>query len=210
MLLSNRVHLPTIFLSYSRSPKQKKIPFQYSVFKKHLYIMYYNPSLGTEPTGEKNSKLHVCLIVYRVWSREVAQVELGETKQEEKEPGRENIHQTRRERTRKSKMLQQQTNIGARCPIVPVIQSQNKQGAQMFKSQQEIGSYKSNGGSYFSRSSNFISAADHRRPNFKLAVNSNSYKIIGQNPSPHKLAVNNSYKVIGQNPSPVIYQSQNK
>ena len=44
----------------------------------------------------------------------------------------------------------------------------------------------------------------------KLAVNSNSYKIIGQNPSPHKLAVNNSYKVIGQNPSPVIYQSQNK
>ena len=50
--------------------------------------MYYNQSLGTKPTGEKNSKLHVCLIVYRVWSREVAHVELGETKQEEKERGR--------------------------------------------------------------------------------------------------------------------------
>ena len=113
-------------------------------------------------------------------------------------------------------MLQQQTNIGARCPRVSVIQSQNKQGAQPFKSQQAIGSYKHNGGSYFSRSPNLISAADDRRPNFhpngvdKLAVNSNSYKIIGQNPSQDKLAVNNSYKVIGQNPSPVIDQSQNK
>jgi len=113
-------------------------------------------------------------------------------------------------------MLQQQTNIGGRCPSVPVIQSQNKQGAQPFKSQQAVRSYKHNGGSYFSRSSHLISAADHRRPNFhpnwadKLAVNSNSCKIIGQNPSTDKLAVNNSYKVIRQNPRPVIDQSQNK
>ena len=113
-------------------------------------------------------------------------------------------------------MLQQQTNIGARCPSVPVIQSQNQQGAQPFKSQQAIGSYKQNGGSYFPRSSNFISVADHRRPNFhpngadKLAVNSNSCKIIGQNPCPDKLDVNNSYKVNGQNPNPAIDQSQNK
>ena len=113
-------------------------------------------------------------------------------------------------------MLQQQTNIGARCPSVSVIQSQNQQSAQPFKSQQAIRSSKHNGGSYFSRSSNFIFAADHRRPNFhpngadKLAVNSNSCKIIGQNPSPDKLAINNSYKVIGQNPSPVVDQSQNK
>ena len=47
--------------------------------------MYYNPALRTKENGEKNSKLHVCLIVNRVCSREVAQVELGETKREEKE-----------------------------------------------------------------------------------------------------------------------------
>ena len=100
-------------------------------------------------------------------------------------------------------MLQQQTNIGARCPRVSVIQSQNKQGAQPFKSQQAIGSYKHNGSSYFSRSSNFISAADDRRPNFhpngvdKLAVNSNSYKIIEQNPSP---AIDQSQKKQGAPP----------
>ena len=46
--------------------------------------MYYNPALRTKENGEKNSKLHVCLIVNRVCSREVAQVELGETKREEK------------------------------------------------------------------------------------------------------------------------------
>ena len=50
--------------------------------------MYYNPALRTKANGEKNSKLHVCLIVNRVCSREVAQVELGETKREEKERGR--------------------------------------------------------------------------------------------------------------------------
>ena len=51
--------------------------------------MYYNPALRTKANGEKNSKLYVCLIVNRGCSREVAQVELGETKREEKERGRE-------------------------------------------------------------------------------------------------------------------------
>ena len=50
--------------------------------------MYYKPALRKKANGEKNLKLHVCLIVNRVCSREVAQVELGETKQEEKERGR--------------------------------------------------------------------------------------------------------------------------
>ena len=85
MLLSNRVHLPTIFLSYSWTPKQKKIPSQYSVFKKHLYIMYYNPSLGTEPTGEKNSLNSIPSLVKGGSARRIRR------------------DQTRRERTRKRK-----------------------------------------------------------------------------------------------------------
>ena len=45
----------------------------------------------------------------------------------------------------------------------------------MFKSQQEIGSYKSNGGSYFSRSCNL----DHRRAD-KFVVNSSYRKSVNQ------------------------------
>jgi len=90
------------------------------LFKKQIYIIYYNPALSRKATGEKNSKLHFCLIVNRVCSGEVAQVILGETKRTRKSKMLQNVAATNKYWWKMPKRSSNSVTEQARCPTIQV------------------------------------------------------------------------------------------